>query len=507
MSIAFHQPSPDDFTWAHVDSADDATPSTTEDFSDLLPGEWAPLTGVRPRRQGPGVQVYAGDSLDVLRTFGDATFDAIVTDPPYGLEFMGKDWDAPWKEQARATSATTVTPDEVGGFQDGAGGNAYSRSRVRTDTRRHGGDMLAANAGFQAWCEDWARECLRVLKPGGHLLSFGGTRTWHRMACAIEDVGFELRDSIAWLYGQGFPKSMDVSKAIDKAAGATREVVSEGAPVKRMIPGADQNKTGSWIKDNGREFIPTETAPATEDAARWEGWGTALKPAFEPIVVARKPFKGTVAANVLAHGTGALNIDACRIETDDDLNGGAYAEVGNRSESASMHGGTGMNVPGKTVGKKFEQPTGRWPANVVLDEDTAAELDEQVGVLKSGANPTRRGSDKSRDTYGEFTGQTECTPARGADAGGPSRFFYVAKASAKERPKVDGVAHPTVKPLALMQWLLRLVTPPDGLVLDPFAGSGTTIEAALREGFGVVGIEREETYLPLIDARIERTLP
>jgi site-specific DNA-methyltransferase (adenine-specific) len=495
MSIAFHQPSPDDFAWAHVDSVDDATPSTTEDFSDLLPCEWGPLTGVRLHRQGERFHVYAGDSLDVLRTFGDATFDAIVTDPPYGLEFMGKEWDAPWKGDVRQIGDPT--------FKQGESRHGKVRHGM---SRSYGGDPETQLRAFQAWCEEWATECLRVLKPGGHLLAFGGARTWHRLATGIEDAGFELRDSIAWLYGSGFPKSLDVSKAIDKAAGATREVVSEGAPVKRMIPGADQNKTGSWIKDSSREFIPQETAPATEDAARWEGWGTALKPAFEPIVVARKPFKGTVAANVLAHGTGALNIDACRIETDDDLNGGAYAEVGNRSESASMHGGTGMNVPGKTVGKKFEQPTGRWPANVVLDEDTAAELDEQVGVLKSGANPTRRGSDKSRDTYGEFTGQTECTPARGADAGGPSRFFYVAKASAKERPKVDGVAHPTVKPLALMQWLLRLVTPPDGLVLDPFAGSGTTIEAALREGFGVVGIEREESYLPLIEVRIQRTL-
>lgn len=219
-------------------------PATTLTFSQPAPddeatSDWRPLPD-NPGRlayQAPGVQVYAGDCLDVLRTFGDASIDAIATDPPYELGFMGKHWDGT--------------------------GIAYS---------------------VELWTE-----CLRVLKPGGHLLSFGGSRTWHRMACAIEDAGFELRDSIAWLYGSGFPKSLDVSKAIDKAAGATREVVSEGAPVKRMIPGADQNRTGSWIKDNGREYVPQSTAPATEDAARWEGWGTALKPAHEPVVWAVKP--------------------------------------------------------------------------------------------------------------------------------------------------------------------------------------------------------------------------
>ncbi|AEK09531.1 DNA methylase [Mycobacterium phage LittleE] len=308
------------------------------------------------------VDIRLGDCRGVLASFPDASVDAILTDPPYGLEFMGKDWDAPWKESdvnadagfhGGGISATRKLPSFTGttnpkclrckgtrrGRRDGT-------AKVAVCLCRDGGQFPNVRAvemrAFQQWSQEWAAECLRVLKPGGYLLAFGGSRTWHRLAAAIEDAGFELRDSIAWLYGSGFPKSLDVSKAIDKAAGAER-----GA----------------------------STAPATEAAWQWQGWGTALKPSFEPIVVARKPLVGTVAANVLEHGTGALNIDACRIETTDDLNGGAYAKTGNRTVSGSLSP-TGMNVPGKTVGKEFEQPSGRWPTNVVLDEAQAAELGE-----------------------------------------------------------------------------------------------------------------------------------
>ena len=375
--------------------------------------------------------IYTGDCLEVLRQLPDASVDAVVTDPPYGISFMGKSWDGP-----AGMLGQMATGDEKRGAL--AYGGSHSRGYADND-----------NAAFQAWAELWAVECLRVLKPGGHLLAFGGTRTWHRLACAIEDAGFEVRDSIAWMYGSGFPKSLDVSKAIDKAAGAERRVIgtrSDGASsIYSMGQGAPMSHK-----------LPV-TAPATDAAREWQGWGTALKPAHEPIVVARKPLVGTVAANVLEHGTGALNVDGCRIQ------GGP-----SKGGAVSGHKGTRNAVGGyahDAVGIDRQLSAGRWPANVVLDEDQAAELNRQAEA---------------------------------------SRFFYVAKAPAKERPKVDGTAHPTVKPLTLMRWLCRLVTPPDGVILEPFAGSGTTVEAALLEGFRVIGIEREADYLPLIQARLDR---
>lgn len=366
--------------------------------------------------------IRQGDCLEIMRKYiRDDSIDAIVTDPPYGLGFMGKDWD-------------TLPP------------------------------------GLE-----WAKECLRVLKPGGHILAFGGTRTWHRLAVAIEDAGFEMRDSIAWLYGSGFPKSMDVSKAIDKAAGARRETVgfkttpdgksyADRRPQNADSDGWDRpwkNDPDAWA---AQQMV---TAPATDAAKQWAGWGTALKPAFEPVICARKPLaEKTVAANVLAHGTGALNIDATRIGTGNDRTDG-----------------------------------GRWPTNVCFDESQAEVLDEQSGILTSGSltGSKRNTVGGNGLTHGAMVG---VVGESYADSGGASRFFYVAKAPAKERPKVEGVAHPTVKPLALMRWLVRLVTPPNGLILDPFLGSGTTAQAALLEGFRCYGIEREETYIPLIKQRL-----
>jgi len=374
--------------------------------------------------------------------------------------------------------------------------------------RRHFDPVAWSGNEFQDWCRVWASEAYRILKPGGHLLAFGGSRTWHRLAAGIEDAGFEIRDSIAWLYGSGFPKSLDVSKAIDAAAGAKREVVAEGAPVKRMIPGADQNRTGSWIKDNGRTFVPTVTAPATDAARTWEGWGTALKPAFEPIVVARKPLAGTVAANVLAHGTGALNIDATRTAFRSDADRRESTEKNQHAKFGTKPGQN--NVYGDystTEVKDYDSSKGRWPTNVVLDDHTATELDEQTGVSVS--RKGRRNAPKEAGTYGAFSGDDPDRMGH-EDSGGSSRFFpvfrYEAKAGSDERPNVDGVQHPTVKPLELMRWLVRLVTPPDGTVLEPFAGSGTTLEAAVLEGFQVVGIEREADYLPLIEARMTKPL-
>lgn len=414
------------------------------------------------------VVLHAGDCLDVLRTLSDASVDSVVTDPPYGLSFMGKEWDRPTPRVLSAcvncgnddpTEGYTVCSDCLEAF--GHEGDQYAVKQ-----EQHGGRGMLGhvsknwhekgthsrgyadndNAAFQRWCHQWATECLRVLRPGGHLLAFGGTRTWHRLACAIEDAGFEVRDSIAWMYGSGFPKSLN-------------------------LPG---------------------------------GLGTALKPAHEPIVVARRPLTGTVASNVLQHGTGALNIDRCRVGRDE----------GDRTEY-----GRGRHLPHANTAEslgRFAEVTpyephtaGRWPANVVLDESSAARLDQQSGDVGGGFgvrggggggdwNPTDRDESVGQSIRGD--GRT----VGFGDSGGASRFFYVAKADASERVRVNGTAHPTVKPLALMRWLVRLVTPPGGTVLEPFAGSGTTVEACLLEGFACVAIEREPDYLPLIVQRINR---
>ena len=435
--------------------------------------------------QGHGVTLHHGDCLDVLRTLPDASVDSVVTDPPYGLEFMGKEWDAPWKQGADVhAEARNRRAEEMGDENK----RRYIASAV---------NKYAAGLPFQQWCEMWATECLRVLKPGGHLLAFGGTRTWHRLACAVEDAGFEVRDSIAWMYGSGFPKSLDVSKAIDKAAGAERETTSA-----RTVAADRWTSEGRAALDRGESsYSLHDTAPATPDAERWQGWGTALKPAFEPVVVARKPLAGTVAANVLSWGTGALNVDGCRIET---------TEPGGRPHISADGGGNSVGVYGdglhgsRNLGK-FDQ--GRWPANVVLDETQAEALDEQSGD-RPGDNPNRKPRQNTAEAHnrtvsmGRFT--KDWTTTGHADTGGASRYFYVAKADATERPRVNGTAHPTVKPLALMRWLVRLVTPPGGTVLEPFAGSGTTAEACIIEGFDCIAIEREADYLPLIRQRIDR---
>ena len=416
----------------------------------------APLSGTpQPYYSDDLVTLYHGDCLEVLRRLPDASVDAVVTDPPYGLEFMGREWDGA-DGFRRSLNATDVGRD-----------NAFGCTS-RTSPEYRAGSL------FQEWCEAWSRECLRVLRPGGHMLAFGGTRTFHRLACAVEDAGFEIRDSIAWLYGSGFPKSLDVSKAIDKQAGHWRgkagEVLSEndslGAPNYARTPKGD---------------------PVTAAAAA-AGWGTALKPAFEPVVVARKPLAGTVAGNYMAHGTGALNIAACRVGDEVRVN-------------------EPMGAPQNSYGGYAATATataGRWPANVVLDESQADALDEQSGELSSGlARQGDRAQSRGGEIYGKDSGYMRSGDTYG-DSGGASRFFYVAKADQSERVRIAGVAHPTVKPIALMRWLVRLVTPPGGTVLEPFAGSGTTVEACLLEGFQCIAIEREADYLPLIVQRINR---
>lgn len=447
-----------------------------------------------PYFQDDTVTLWHGDCLDVLAGLPDASVDAVVTDPPYGLEFMGRKWDrdAGFLESLSATGrGSRVATERAGELTERGSGHSTSAGpylAAGVDSVR------VAGRPFQAWCEQWAAECLRVLKPGGMMLSFGGTRTWHRLACAIEDSGFEVRDSIAWLYGSGFPKSLNVSKAIDKAAGHERG----RNPDLRNGPNTNPFTKGAATHGGGwAPLVGDDNGAQTPDAERWQGWGTALKPAFEPVVVARKPLSGTVAATVLAHGTGALNIDGCRISMSNE----DRAIVNNRSGAGFGTGDTVGANQGRAAGKFTSAPAGRWPANVVLDESQAEVLDQQSGESTSRVGKPRVA--KAGDGW-----RMTASGAEYADAGGASRFFptfrYEAKAPTSERPKVNGTAHPTVKPLDLMRWLVRLVTPPGGTVLEPFAGSGTTVEACIVEGFHCIAIEREAEYLPLIEQRIYR---
>ena len=475
-----------------------------------------------------------GKAEEQLRRIPDESVDAVVTDPPYGLDFMGRDWDNAAKLAGGMLGQLATGDEKRGAF---AYGGTHSQGYANHD-----------GLAFELWTTTWAAECLRILKPGGHLLAFGGSRTWHRLAAGIEDAGFEIRDSIAWLYGSGFPKSLDVSKAIDKLDAAavrlerarefqswlrqymTPKAINEAtgtdmghhltthptqpavatAPIfdmlrphlpevpeaiellvaERTVESENYARRGSTgvhekvagVSEWRAKYEGGKVAPATEkkdvahtpEAEAWQGWGTALKPAFEPVVVARKPLgEKTVAANVLAHGTGALNIDATRIATTDDLSGNVNAEL-----------------------------AGRWPANVALDESQAAALDEQSGHSRGRGGAVGLGKGRAENASG--IASTGRVASKHDDEGGASRFFYVAKAPKSERPVVDGTAHPTVKPLTLMRYLIRLVTPPGGCVVDPFAGSGTTLEAAYLEGFEAIGCEMTPEYWPLVAARIER---
>lgn len=533
--------------------------------------------------------VLHGNNLDLLAAVRDNFAHAVVTDPPYGLGFMGKDWDA-------------ALPDP------------------RT----------------------WA-ECLRVLRPGGHLVAFGAPRLVHRLTCQIEDAGFEVRDQLLWVFAQGFPKSLDVSKAIDAAAGAVREVV--GFDASAIARQNKQPTNDTQCAKSNPQSVGVVTAPATPDAARWSGWGTALKPAYEPIVLARKPLDGTVAQTVQRWGAGAINVDGCRVETDDNLNGGAYSKERqpSTSEWAGIH---------KSTGTEYVQPLGRWPANLILDEAAGAMLDEPARFFKDatfdteeliihrakamvwGWNPDlastvddsstlprafvdsalndvatwaalgvtlsvewtgpttgvtpkesrrivevatatilsiaqgcslewlrgRRFQSSSLVEHAERSAQTDITritvsrwksngsvdpvtfsiTPKTSEPGAPGsvsgdRFIYCPKASRSEReaglrhlpPRVvdplredDAAArdnprtgagrsgegrrnhHATVKPIELMRWLVRLICPPGGIVLEPFAGSGTTPAACALEGVDCIAMEIDAEYVAIARARV-----
>lgn len=421
--------------------------------------------------------IFKGECIDSLREIDDESIDSIVCDPPYAIEFMSEKWDS-WS-----------TPE-----------------------------------AFQMWCREWAVEALRVLRPGGYLVAFGGTRTYHRLASGIEDAGFEVRDSLMWLYGTGFPKSMNVAKAIDKSEHGSQD---------------DQE--------------------LSETAQQWDGWGTALKPAYEPIVMARKPLEGTVIKNVLAHGTGAINIDACRIDYQDAEDQASAIPQGRATAKTGALAGKTQNDRERS---EFEAKNdkGRFPANVILShhpdcqlvgsatikgrvinrwDDGAkpfgggaghdftgeqfpddeipiyqcvsdcpvADLDAQSGTSKSSGGRTANIS-KTSKIYGGGKGLGQDIDAKDVkgdpgygDTGGASRFFYCPKANKKERG--EGNDHPTVKPIPLMRWLVKMITPPSGIVLDPFMGSGTTGIAAIKEGFFFVGCEMKDHYIEISEKRME----
>lgn len=352
-------------------------------------------------------QIYLGDCLEVLKEIEDSSIDSIVTDPPYELGFMSRKWDQT--------------------------GIAYN---------------------VDLW-----KECLRVLKPGGHILVAGIGRTHHRVMVAIEDAGFEIRDCIYHLFGSGFPKSKNISKAIDKRLGVEREVI--GKSDSKGIRSGNESK-------------------------QYDGWGTHLKPACEIWVLARKPLsEKNIADNVLKWGTGGINIDGCRIGT----------------QIIKTQGGQKFpNLYGKYNDCKESYHQGRFPANVILDEEAGRMLDEQSGITKSGKVKTDKEAYEGTSNTGFLRGKSTSQNQHG-DSGGASRFFYCAKASRKERGEYNN--HPTVKPLKLMRYLVRLITPPNGVVLDPFTGSGTTLIAAYLEGFNYIGIEQNEEYINIANRRIE----
>ena len=425
------------------------------------------------------MNIIHGDCLEELKKLEDNSVDAVVTDPPYGLSNT-KPQQVADVLKAWVTGDTVSVPAKRGGFM--------------------GKDWDSFVPPPAVW-----EECMRVLKPGGHMAVFAGARTQDLMGLSIRLAGFEIRDTLGWIYGSGFPKSMDVGKAIDKAAGAEREVIGVKPYTNQDIRG---NAYESEIARERDRIQATITAPATPEAQQWDGWGTALKPAIEPIILARKPLDGTVANNVLAHGVGGLNIDACRVGTS-----GGGTHCGNRDSNGKClgHGDAGKSQSGATFhADESSEPAGRFPANVLLDEHAAKEMDKQSGHLKphGWAAKTR----KDQETPSSYSMPAMADTPHYRDEGGASRYFpvfkYQAKAPKKERPVIireDGkkVQHPTVKPLKLMEWLVTLITPEGGTVLDPFAGTGTTLEAATNKGFRPIGIEADADYIQLIHQRLE----
>ena len=507
------------------------------------------------------MKLILGDCIDKLKELDDNSIDSIVTDPPYGLSFMGKKWD------------------------------------------------------YDVPSQEIFEECLRVLKPGGYLLSFAGSRTYHRMAVRVEDAGFEIRDQIMWIYGSGFPKSLNIGKQIDKKPNADLKEFSKALKERRIELGlsvseADKLITGGttmysflegrkdndvyppnkeyWEKikehfgmdewssiiENNLKIVGekegsfgyqkdgerwgetrTLTETTTDEAKQYEGWGTALKPAHEPIVMARKPLsEKTVVNNVLEWGTGGINIDESRITTKDTLGGGATKGSVLSIDGFDrpwMHDEEKMKEFSDKMKEKVEhaQTLGRFPANIIFDEEAGKILDEQSGISKStgGRSGNKEGVGQN-GIYGQYSGEVKDGNPGLGDTGGASRFFYCPKTSKRDRNEglddfedkyyaagnqakaelkrgnvefnankgkgkderhnhnqvgVSKNNHPTVKPTDLMLYLIRLITPKGGTTLDPFMGSGSTGKAAVRGGFDFVGIEREKEYMEIAEARIQ----
>ena len=493
------------------------------------------------------MNIINGDCLEELKKLEDNSVDAVITDPPYGLSNT-KPQQVADVLKAWVTGDTVSVPAKRGGFM--------------------GKDWDSFVPPPAVW-----KECIRVLKPGGHMAVFAGARTQDLMGLSIRLAGFEIRDTLGWVYGSGFPKSQNIARQLDKTLG-------EDVPIGKSFNTAGGGDRESEFANNGRSEAHKQWSPMSDAAKQWDGWGTALKPAIEPIILARKPLDGTVANNVLAHGVGGLNIDACRVSTDDDTSrppgrdgGNATWDLSSREKPSVSHaagrfpanvlldehaakemdGQSGVSVSNvrrnverdytnaqsltpdsgkggdrghtdsggasrffpvfKSEGETPETK-GRFPANVLLDEHAATEMDKQSGNVK-GVIGMKKVSGGHNFNIGEHTPQKfNKTSGQIKDSGGASRFFpvfkYQAKAPKRERPVIereDGtkIQHPTVKPVALMEWLVSLIVPPGGVVLDPFAGSGTTLQAALNKGFTPIGIEQDADYIKLIEKRLEET--
>jgi site-specific DNA-methyltransferase (adenine-specific) len=394
------------------------------------------------------IDLRLGDCIEILKTLEDNSVDSIVTDPPYGIGFMNKEWDNPQKHKELIDRETKRSQER---FEEGKSPVKGGFSKGVQPGLPIGG--AKEGRWFQEWCELWAKECYRVLKPGGHMLSFSAPRTYHRMATAFEDSGFQIRDQIMWVFGSGFPKSHNIGKAIDKIQGNEREVIGEyETSIPQITPWQDVDRFESKNQQ-------------TKGNGEWEGWGTALKPAHEPICMARKPLsEKSIALNVLKHGTGGINIDDCRIGLEDKQNDG-----------------------------------GRFPANIMFDEEAGKILDEQSDKA-SRFFYCPKVSKKERNAGLE---DMEDRPSQ-LNSGGIGR-----KTSVEKRLETNGENapttknhHPTVKPIALMEYLIKLVTPKGGTVLEPFMGSGSTGIAAKNLGMSFIGIEKEEEYFEIAKQRI-----
>jgi len=451
--------------------------------------------------------IICGENLKVMAEFKDNSVDAIVTDIPYGIGFMGKEWD---------TFKNTTEKANKAGYE-----NRQTKTEIRKSPLKgyasksaHAGLYdLTRNAEYQEWCRIWSTEALRIAKPGAFLLCFGGTRTVHRATCGIEDAGWLIRDKICWIFGSGFPKSLRIALQYEQ----------------RLC----ERKNGDWYYKDTKEKMQRQSPFRHPKANEWAGYGTALKPAWEPIIIAMKPLDGTFAANAEKWGVAGLNIDGGRIGTEDVITN--HSRSAESAISKGKYGDSSAQETHQTGGQKL----GRFPANLILDEEAAAMLDEQSGECKTGnlnkVNTGIWGSCGKRDNINHK-----------GSSGGASRFFYCAKASRAERNAgLEGMAtktpaeltgrkvgskglagsiehgnstnpfsnsgsvepssnhHPTVKPLKLMQYLCRLLKPPEGgILLDPFCGSGTTLMAAVSEGWDCIGIDREAEYVEIAEKRV-----